>query len=119
MLMVDFEVEDTEEAEVDCDDVEVDVEVVVKRRLRTAAPMSILRDVPLDVQAVVFAGPHHHDRHDPGSLLNRYLARHKGRLRVRKSQSSLSVSSIHMRGKARDSKLKIGISYSSPNYMDL
>jgi hypothetical protein len=54
---VDFEVEDTEEAEVDDDDVDVDVEVAVKRRMRIAAPMSILRDVPLDVQAVVFAGP--------------------------------------------------------------
>jgi hypothetical protein len=49
-------VEDTEEG--DADD---NVEVVVKGRMRTAAPGTILRDVPFDVQAVVFAGPHHHD----------------------------------------------------------
>jgi hypothetical protein len=61
---VDFEsVEDTEEAEVDDDHVDVDIEVVVKERMRTAAPISILRDVvlPLNAQAVVFAGLHHHE----------------------------------------------------------
>ena len=90
---VDFgSVEDTEKAEVDGNDVEVNVEVVVEGKMRTAAPISMLRDVPLYVQAAVFAGPHHH-------------------------YSGLSVGPLS--GQAQHSKLKIGISYSSPNYLDL
>ena len=46
---VEFVFEDNEIAEIDSHDVKVDIEVVVKGRLRSAAPMSILRDVPLDV----------------------------------------------------------------------
>jgi hypothetical protein len=116
---VDFEVEDTEEAEVD-DDVDVDVEVVVKGRMRTANPMSILRDVPLDVQAVVFAGPHYHDHHDPGPSVEPLSGLAQGKTDSSKdSVWTLSVSSIHMRGKLQDPKPRIGISHSRINYLDL
>jgi hypothetical protein len=92
---VNFEsVEDTEEAEVDDDDVDVDVEVVVKGRLRTAAPVSMLRDVPLDAQAVVFAGPHHHDARPAVEPLS---GQAQGETESwKESVSTLGVSSIYM-----------------------
>jgi hypothetical protein len=63
--------------------------------LRAATPVSILRDVPLDVQAVVFARPHHHDARPTVEPLSRQA---QGETESwKESVSTLSVSSIYMR----------------------
>jgi hypothetical protein len=64
--------------------------------------------------------PHHHDHHDPGPSVESLSGQAEGKTESSKeSISTLSVSSIHMWGKAQDSKPKIGISCNRSNYLDL